>query len=56
MTKEEIVHIKHAKQQNEYITYTYYTGSGLLTDVTDVIPFVIINIFKSDCNLITHSQ
>ncbi len=48
MTKEDIVHIKSNKMNIiQHIAEAFYRKCS------DVDPFVIIKIFKSNCNLIT---
>ncbi len=52
--RRHCAHQKHAKQQNE----SYSTYSRLINfyrKYADVTTFVIINIFKSNCNLFTYS-
>ncbi len=53
MTKEASCTSKHAKQQNEY--YSTHSLNFSQKKCSDVTPFDIMNIFKSNCNWITHS-
>ncbi len=52
MAEEGIVHIKNTQSNqmniSQHVAYAFYRK------YSDVTPFVIINIFISNCNLITH--
>ncbi len=48
MTEKDIVHVKTYKATKLFNIYS--------RKYSDVIPFVIINIFISNCNLITQTQ
>ncbi len=52
MTKEDIVHIKN--MQNSKMNIIQHTAEAFYRKYSDVTPFVIIKIFKSNCNLFTY--
>ncbi len=53
MTEEDTVHIKN--MQSNRINIIRHIAEAFNRKYFDVIPFVIINIFTSNCNLITPS-
>ncbi len=46
--------LKWQKQQDEYFSTHSLRALAFYRKCSDVTPFVIINFFKSNCNLITH--
>ncbi len=52
MTKDDIVHINN--MQNNKTNIIQHIAEDFDWKYSDVTPFVIINISKSNCNLITH--
>ncbi len=52
MTKEDTVHIKN--MQSNKMNIIQHTAWAFNRKYSDVTPFVIIDIFRSNCNLIIH--